>query len=311
MIKQVESGNIHELSEIAESYIESLDVSERQPTHFIEQIKSGVESKKAEVYGWYDDTNIITGFSIAGLVSNRVSIVYVSNVPEKIDTNTVHQIERALFDVAFRRLQEVTSYIRAGGGDSSENLISHMLRNGFRRFDRAGMTLSKVAVENLESPTLQEGYSFKSYQSEMRKKISELLFASNADTIDTQVFPEFFKNLEVSYQLIERIENSIYGKYTELQSKIIEYEEEIVGVCFLSFRGEDTGYIPEITISPAHKRNGLGRALLTYSLQELVNSEEKTAKIDLDVTLTNPALKLYQSLGFQETTTYSMFSWTK
>ncbi len=170
------------------------------------------------------------------------------------------------------------------------------------------MTLEREEIEKLDSPVLPNGYSFSSYTSEMREEVADLIFKSNEDNIDIHVFPEFFGTIENTVKLLEDIEKSVYGKYKNPQSKIIMKDNECVGICFMSLTADDTGYIPEIAIQPSHRRLGLGRAILVHSLKEQARVEEGLVKIDLDVTLANHALNLYQSVGFKETQTYSMYS---
>jgi ribosomal protein S18 acetylase RimI-like enzyme len=61
----------------------------------------------------------------------------------------------------------------------------------------------------------------------------------------------------------------------------------------------DLASIIEISVAPEHQGKGLGRALMVASLHEM--REERIARVELAVTAVNtPALRLYQSLGFEE-----------
>ncbi|MHA1909143.1 MAG: GNAT family N-acetyltransferase, partial [Candidatus Thorarchaeota archaeon] len=141
--------------------------------------------------------------------------------------------------------------------------------------------------------------------------IAEIIYKANSGSIDVQVFPEFFSTIEAVNQLLENIENDRYGKYKEPHSKIISCNGKFIGVCFLTMTSDDTGYIPDIALLPEYRGKGLGKSLLIYSLKEMMNEEEGLKKNNLDVTKANPAKHLYESLGYEDVTHYSMFNWTK
>ncbi|MFX0107582.1 MAG: GNAT family N-acetyltransferase, partial [Candidatus Hodarchaeota archaeon] len=65
-----------------------------------------------------------------------------------------------------------------------------------------------------------------------------------------------------------------------------------------------------ICVDKRYRKRGLGRNLLLFSLKEAVMSVASIERIVLDVTLSNPARRLYQSLGFEDVREFTIFTWT-
>ncbi|MHA1882449.1 MAG: GNAT family N-acetyltransferase [Candidatus Thorarchaeota archaeon] len=308
MIKQIAHDNFEEITDIIERFVASREGAPQPQIPFIDQIRNGLEKERVGIYASYDGKNQITGFSVINLERNGISLMYIDKSLAEIGKQDFHDVEKTLFDKSVERLKENGSHVRVGIFEISESLSNHIVTHGFHKYDRARMAVERQAIERLESPILPKGYTFGIYSSEMRESMAELVYKSNVTSVDVNVFPEFFGSYENCIQLLENIENHRYGKYKDGQSITIMKDDECVGVCFMTLVSDDTGYIPEIVIDPSHRRRGLGRAILVHSMKTQASVEEELAKVDLDVTLANHALKMYQSVGFKETRTYSMYS---
>jgi ribosomal protein S18 acetylase RimI-like enzyme len=170
------------------------------------------------------------------------------------------------------------------------------------------MTLDKDTVESMETPTQPPDIKLQAYDIEMREEVVDLIYAANQGNIDIHVFPEFFSDKELVARLVQNTEDSRWGTWRDGISKVLILEGKIIGVCFWTMQGT-TGYIPEIAIHPDHKRKGLGRYILIASMKTLIDEADDLTGFRLDVTLDNPARKLYESVGFKDDVHYSMFSW--
>ena len=120
---------------------------------------------------------------------------------------------------------------------------------------------------------------------------------------------------EAQLQMYQRsatgIEANRYGDYKEGQSWLLTSEGTNIGACFMTIRQGEAGYIPDICVEPEFRGKGLGKALLVHSMKRQLEAEGDLTKVDLDVTLSNNARFLYQSLGFETVREYSMYSWKK
>ena len=66
-----------------------------------------------------------------------------------------------------------------------------------------------------------------------------------------------------------------------------------------------------IVIDPEYRQQGLGRALLSHSIHSLLRVNPSITKIELAVTMSNPAKILYESLGFRILNDASTFVWKR
>jgi len=173
------------------------------------------------------------------------------------------------------------------------------------------MTMPRIDVEVLEEPSLPEGMKFNNYSSEMKDETADLMFKGNDGHVDQNVFPDFFGSPEDCQRFIENIEANRYGEYKESSSCILSENGKVIGVCFMTVRNGDTGYIPDIVIDPAYRGRGLGKAIQVHSMKRQIESEPSMIKMDLDVTLANDARFLYDSLGFESVREYTIYTWKK
>lgn len=76
---------------------------------------------------------------------------------------------------------------------------------------------------------------------------------------------------------------------------LIKNDDEVVGNISYEQKSLDRIYIGGLVISPPHQGKGIARTVLNLILKQY----SKVARIDLVTHPDNPALKLYESLGFK------------
>jgi len=272
------------------------------PDNFGAQIKDAVSKDTACLYGDFAEDESLRGIGIFGKVSNRISFVYAEGNLE---------IEKKLASVLFNRFSIERSSITTSGTWIGDGLSNYIVELGFMKRDRAHMTLTRTEIEKLPPPFLPTNMLFEAYSESNRDEISQLIFKSNDGTVDQEIFPDFFSTPENCWRLLESIEANRYGDYKEFSSWILRQDDIAIGACFMTIRSGDTGYIPDIVIEPGFRGNGLGKAILVHSMKRQVESEPTLAKINLDVTLSNNARYLYESLGFKTVQNHVMYTWKK
>ncbi|MGY5870797.1 MAG: GNAT family N-acetyltransferase [Candidatus Thorarchaeota archaeon] len=271
------------------------------PPNFTETVKTSVKDGKAFLYGAFTDNNNLNGIGMFGNVSKRLSFVYASG---NVD------LEIELIDAIFNNHSPDCPYIHAGGPLTTEAISNHLVKLGFRKLDRAYMTLSRKSVEAIDNSDLPDGMKLEVYDNSQIDELSKVVFNSNIDHIDQIVFPNFFGSIENCKTLIENIEKSVYGEYKEPYSWLLKEDNRIIGACLMTIRNKgDTGYIPDIVIDPVYRGKGLGKMLLIHSMKKIIDGETDIVKVDLDVTLENDARFLYKSVGFKHVREYSMYTW--
>lgn len=301
MIREITSTQLDDIDPLIAQFREHSE-KDTIPENFGAQIKDAVTNDKAYLYGDYSDDESLRGIGLFGKVSSRISFVYAGGNLE---------IEKELARVLFNRFSMECSSITTSGPWISDGMSNYIVELGFTKHDRAHMTLAKDEIEMLPDPVLPTNMFFDVYSESNRDEISRLVFKGNDGTVDQDVFPDFFSTPENCTRLLESIEANRYGNYKESSSWILRQEDIAIGACFMTIRNGDTGYIPDIVIEPGFRGNGLGKAILVHSMKRQIESEPTIAKINLDVTLSNNARYLYESLGFKTVQNNTMYTWKK
>ena len=271
------------------------------PPNFAERVKSSAKDGKTFVYGAFTDNNNLTGIGVFGNMAKRFSFIYAGGDSD---------LEVHLVDTLFNNHSAGNPYLGAAGPWVTEAISNRFVELGFRKLDRAYMTLDRESIEAMENPELPEGMEFKIYDSSKIDEFSQLMFKGNDGHIDQIVFPNFFESVEKCKELIENIEKNVYGEYKEPYSWLLRENGQLIGAIMLTILNKgDTGYIPDIVVDPDYQGKGLGKAILVHSMKEILSGESEIVKVDLDVTLENNARFLYRSLGYETVREYSMFTW--
>jgi ribosomal protein S18 acetylase RimI-like enzyme len=100
------------------------------------------------------------------------------------------------------------------------------------------------------------------------------------------------------------------GNYDDAEYLVIVENDVPIGRLYLHRRPEDLR-IMDIALMPEHRRRGIGALLLQEVLDE-AGASGKTASIHVEVF--NPALRLYERLGFRRIDTfgpYYLLEWSK
>lgn len=298
MIRQIDDDQLDDIDLLIDRFKEQTPV----PENFAEQIKESVRKDRACILGYFSEDGSLQGVSFFGKISKRISFAFADG-----DLDVEKELVSSLFD----EFKTEFSYMTTGGPWITDEIEAHLFSLGFEEFRRAHRTLLKADLEALEEPILPEGMQFEVYTSESKEEIAELMFIGNDGHIDQDVFPDFFGSKEDCQRLIDNIEASRYGEYRESSSWILRDNRKAIGACFMTIRNGEAGYIPDIVIDPDYRRRGLGKAIQVHSMKRQIESEPLLTKIDLDVTLSNNARFLYDSLGFETVNEYTMYTWRK
>jgi N-acetylglutamate synthase-like GNAT family acetyltransferase len=140
---------------------------------------------------------------------------------------------------------------------------------------------------------LPEGYKSKSVSREDINDIACLIkksYKANPAYKQIGTKEDYMNHVE---EFIEKYQNN---KIMDECSRVIvdKNTNNIVGVC-LHMEFEDYPLIMSLAVDPEHQHRGLGRFLLTHSIN--ISSKEYPAT-RLAVIKDNPAIKLYEGLGF-------------
>lgn len=101
-----------------------------------------------------------------------------------------------------------------------------------------------------------------------------------------------------------------FGTHKPFYSWVLRKNDWNIGACLLRINDE-TRFLMHIIIDPEFRRRGLVRALLCHSLYSLLRVNPSINKVELAVTMLNPARLLYESLGFKILNDSSTYVWEK
>ena len=299
MIRKINVDEIDIIDPILTKFGQEVDSS--VPPTFIEILRTSIIDGKSFAYGSFIDNNTLNGIGLFGNVSKRISVVYAEGISD---------IEKKLLDTIFTNHSPTSPYIGVGGAWVTDSISNHLVGLGFRKIDRAYMTLDKISIGALEEPLLPNTLEFEVYHESEIDELAQLMFRSNNGQIDQIIFPNFFGTTDTCKELIKNIVKSVYGDYKEPYSWLLREGGKLVGACFITTRDKGgTGYIPDIVIDPDYQGKGLGKAILIHSMKETLAGEPSITEVGLDVTLENKAKFLYKSIGFETKNEYSMYTW--
>ena len=316
MIKQITQDNFDDLNDIIEDFNHFLHEKYNQPESLLkEQLQGALANNTREILAiYYQQDKHVTGMALLNTSEGCIDLFFVPNAYEGQNDviSEVQNIEKTLFNAAFTHLRTNCSVISIGR-EFSDNLVRYMVNEvGFKVFERAQMAIEQEAVRALSEPELSSEYTFSSWSKEMKPSLVELLHQShyNEDvSVDSELHHQFL-GIEGTKRLIGEIVDNNYGQFKDQLTRVLKFNNEYIGVCFLTVYHQHIGYIPEFSLLPAYRGKGLGKALLVHSLKQFFIQEPNSMKICLAVTLRNSTAKnLYDSVGFQDERTFSEYIW--
>ncbi|MCD8024996.1 MAG: GNAT family N-acetyltransferase [Candidatus Gastranaerophilales bacterium] len=164
------------------------------------------------------------------------------------------------------------------------------------------------ALEKIRFTELPIGYKIVSYRDVFKEGLRNCIFKAFENTSDINFDPRF-KTLKGADDITNKITEEIYGKFLPSSSKILLYENEVVGFCLANITGIHIANIPLVGIVQEHRGLGLSEVMLKLAVEDiiklnkqgLINVDVLNVSTDYDNT---PAVKMYEQMGFKLTYTY-------
>ncbi len=301
MLKQITQENFIEIESLFDDLIEKRKTTEYALSKTVkDDVRKWLASGQAVILALFQRHRPL-GFAMSYPESHMIGIIHV-------DETHPHSSKKRkrLFDEAFISLSQSNPIVRTGGPSINSSLSKHLLKKGFRRYDRATMKLERKGIDSLPEAAIPDEFNFKTYDDEMRRKVAKLIFRANSNHVESDSYPEYFGSEDGAMRLIEEIAKNEHQPFT----KVLLRRKELIGVCFVILTSDEAGHVAEICVDKVYRKRGFGRNLLLFSLKEVVKSVASLERISLDVTLSNPARRLYQSLGFEDVREFTIFTWT-
>lgn len=169
-----------------------------------------------------------------------------------------------------------------------------------QRFKRYRMEVD-LAATDLPAAELPEGYCWIPWRPLLSERHALVKWRSFRNDLDGQVF-ECLRNLDGCRRLISEI--SRQPKFCTAATWMIAFRPDLswpaddCGTIQGIARSGGIGAIQNVGVTPEHRRQGLGRAIVLKALEGFWNAGLTAAS--LEVTADNRvAVKLYETLGFR------------
>ncbi len=220
-------------------------------------------------------------------------------------------IEAFLRETQETRRTSLVSYPMLGKQEDFKDAIRNY---GFNFINLAVLNFpitDKKETKNLEKIRFTElpiGYKIVSYREIFKDGLRDCIYKAFKNTTDINFDPRF-KTLTGADDITNKITNEIYGKFLSSASKILLYENDVVGFCLANITGLHIANIPLVGIIPEHRGLGLSEVMLKQTVEEiakmnkqgLINIDELNVSTDFE---NIPAVKMYEQIGFEMTYTY-------
>jgi GNAT superfamily N-acetyltransferase len=171
----------------------------------------------------------------------------------------------------------------------------HIEAAGYREVRRVYVMERDLPAEPMTAPSV-EGYRIRSYVPGVDDLAAHLAFEEGA----ADMWERPASSLENWRNVAQR---SVEGLILLAETT---NSGDIAAVCTCNLTG-DEGWIRELAVVPAHRRKGLGFAILTRAFEELSIQGAKTAGLSVDSESPTGADKLYVRAGMRETETYVVY----
>ena len=244
-------------------------------------------------------------------------MVYTTEISEALELNIIHCLgdenlntKRKLLMEKFLELnksiinEKVVTYPMLG---TQESFTPDITNYGFKLI---GLAVVRFMLNNIKSieifkqykeSSLPLNYEIKEWKDEYKDSLIEVVNTSFKHTSDA-LFDPRFATKDGCKDIINKISNSIYGRFLPDCTSVLFFKNRPVGLCCTNITAGRIANIPLIGMKKEHAGKGLGKALLYNSMKKLFTIygnvlEELNVSTETD---NYPALNMYRRLGFKE-----------
>ena len=220
-------------------------------------------------------------------------------------------VEKFLEVTAQKRQNALVSYPMLGVQTNFKDAISKF---GFKFVDLAVVAFDinnkKLLKEfdQIRFTDLPIGYKVAPYREIYLDELVGVIYESFKDSSDINFDPRF-KTIEGVRDILDKITNSIYGKFLAQSSKVLLAESKVAGFAFANITGDYIGNIPLVGIVPEHRGLNLSEVMLKNTVEDIIKLNKsgyvRLKEINASVDLNNQsAYRMYKQTGFKEAYTY-------
>lgn len=259
------------------------------------------------------EEDIPTGFlAYSAALENAIELYVIhclgsENIPEKRNC----LMQKFLELTAKKRETALVSYPMLGLQANFKDMVA---KYGFNFIELAVMVFDindkKVLKDfsRISFTDLPIGYKITPYRDVYFEDLVSVVFEAFKDSSDINFDPRF-KTIEGVRDVLEKITNSIYGKFLPQCSKVLLAESKVAGFAFANITGDYIGNIPLVGIVPEHRGLNLSEVMLKSVVEDVIKVnksgfiklQELNASTD---TANRSAYRMYKQINFRESYTY-------
>lgn len=253
-------------------------------------------------------------YALLALDAGRpVGAVILSQRGEKAQLRLLHTLDTAPAAAAAALLERAEEVLFQGGAQHvtgslplapQDPLLEVLGHHGYRVIPRARMVLGLPAADL--ALCLPSDSQLHPWQERHQDAAAALFEAAHRDSTDTALYPEF-AGREGVQRLLQDVYAGRYGRFDPALACMVLQADALVGLALNVWHAAlpAQGFILDLAVGEAHRRRGLGRALVRATARSF--QEAGAQGLGLAVTLANrPAVALYEGLGFQVEQFFSM-----
>ena len=164
------------------------------------------------------------------------------------------------------------------------------------------------ALERIRFTSLPIGYKIIQYKDIFKEELQNCIFNSFQNTTDINFDPRF-KTAEGVQDITHKITDGIYGEFLSSASRVLCFENDIIGFCLANLTSSNIANIPLVGILPEHRGLGLSEVMLKQTVEEIIKMNKQgvlhvdTLNVSSDYD-NAPAVKMYKQMGFKLSYTY-------
>ena len=260
------------------------------------------------------EDSIPTGFLAYTTVPNDTIEIFVIHCLGNEDINEKRKclFEKFMEQTKHARKHSIVSYAMLGVQESfREELSQHgfeFVDTGVVVFDIKNKQLIKE-ISQFNFMELPVGYKLTPYRDIYLEELAEVIENSFATSSDLK-FDIRFSSLDGCRDITQKITSSIYGRFLPQASKLLLFENKLVGFCLANVTGDGIANLPLIGVLPEHRGRKLSSILVKNTVVDVVKLHqggilelnELNASVDLALT---SAVRMYESVGFVQSYKYS------
>lgn len=259
------------------------------------------------------EDSIPTGFLAYTLVPNDAIEIFVIHCLGMEDINRKRSclLNKFMELTKTQRKKSLVSYAMLGVQEDFKNDIAQFgfkyIDTGVVVFDIKSKQLIKE-VSTFNTANLPIGYKLTPYRDIYFEELSEVIFRAFEQSTDVNFDPRF-ASFEGCRDILHKISTSIYGRFLPQASKILLFENKLVGFCLANVTGDGIANLPLIGIIPEHRNQKLSKPLVISSVSDviklsqggIIELNELNASLDI---CQKSAVRMYESVGFVQAYKY-------